>query len=229
MPRAPALWPLALLAALLPLAGTALAFVLSVRLGLIPECNPFVDGCVSISRAGRHGLPNILFRALLLPAAVLQALCWCLAPGWLQMLGAPADRAQRALPGLGLVAASCLVAYGSFLGTEGEAYRFLRRHGTALYFGLSCIGMLIVAQQVQHRLTRAVLERRIAWALAAPCLALPLLGLAHVLLPLAWHAPAARDMLENLTEWWAGALFTAFFGALAWAWRATGYRARLGR
>jgi hypothetical protein len=229
MSRAIALWPLPLLAALLPLAGTALAFVLSVRLGLIPDCNPFVDGCVSISRAGRHGLPNILFRALLLPAAVLQALCWLLCPGWLRTLGAPADRWQRVLPALGVLAGVCLVLYGSFLGTEGEGYRFMRRYGTALYFGLTCIGMLIVAQEMHRRLTAAARERNIARALVLLCLALPLLGLAHVFLPLVWTEPAAKDALENLTEWWGGAIFTAFFLVLAWAWRATGFRLLLAR
>ncbi|MBX3605074.1 MAG: hypothetical protein KF788_07375 [Piscinibacter sp.] len=220
------LWPLALLAALLPLAGTALAFTLSVRLGLIPECNPFLDGCVSISRAGRHGLPNLLFRALLLPAAVLQAICWLLCPGWLRQLGAPPDRWQRALPLLGLGAGTCLVLYGSFLGSDGEGYRFLRRYGTALYFGLTCIGMLVVGGEMARR--PAAAPRSVGRALLALCAALPLLGLVHVAGALLLPEPAARDALENVTEWWGGALFTTFFLALAWAWRRTGYVARLG-
>jgi len=66
------LWWLPLLAGALPLAGIALAFPLAVGEGQFPACNPLIDGCVSISRAARHGLPNHLFRALLLPAAVLQ-------------------------------------------------------------------------------------------------------------------------------------------------------------
>jgi hypothetical protein len=94
-----ALWPLALLAGLLPLVATAIAYLLSIRMGLVPECNPFFEGCVSISRAARHDLPNILFRALLLPAAVLQAMCWLLCPGWLRTLGAAPSRWLRALPG----------------------------------------------------------------------------------------------------------------------------------
>lgn len=213
------LWPLALLAALLPLAGTAVAYLLSVRLGLVPDCNPFLDGCVSISRAGRHGLPNILFRALLLPAAVLQALCWMLCAPWLHTLGRGATRTPRVLPGLGLAAGVCLVLYGSFLGTEGEGYRFMRRYGTVLYFGLTCIGMLLLAQAVQRAQARGT-----ALALLLPCAALPLLGLAHVLLPLVWDDPQAKDRLENITEWWGGALFTAFFLALAWAWWRTRFR-----
>jgi hypothetical protein len=35
--------------------------------------------------------------------------------------------------------------------------------------------------------------------------------------------------VENVTEWWAGAIFTAFFLVLAWAWRATGFGLQLHR
>ena len=217
----PALWPLPLLAGLLPLMATVLAYLLAIRLGLVPECNPFFDGCVSISRAARHDLPNILFRALLLPAAVLQTMCWLLCPGWLRALGAAPDRWQRALPALGVAAGVFLALYGAFLGTEGEGYRWMRRYGVVLYFGLTCIGILIVSDQMQRRLRGRRLEGRIALAL---CAMLPLLGLAHVLLPLWWPDPAAKDALENITEWWGGAIFTAFFFVLAWAWRSTGLR-----
>lgn len=224
-----ALWPLPLLAALLPLVATAMAYLLSIHLGLVPACNPFLEGCVSISRAARHDLPNILFRALLLPAAVLQAFCWLLCPAWLRTLGAAPDRWQRALPALGVAAGVVLVLYGTFLGTEGEGYRWMRRYGVAFYFGLTCIGMLIVSGQMQRQLRGRPVERRLTLVLLTLCAMLPLLGLAHLLLPLWWPAPAAKDALENITEWWAGAIFTAFFVVLAWAWRRTGFGAQLHR
>jgi hypothetical protein len=222
-----ALWPLPLMAGLLPLVATLIAYRLSIRLGLVPECNPFFEGCVSISRVARHDLPNILFRALLLPAAVLQSLCWLLCPGWLRTLGAPPDRWQRALPVLGVAVGVFMVLYGTFLGTEGAGYRWMRRHGVVFYFGLTCICMLVVGDQMWRRLRGGKLERRIATALLALCALLPLLGLAHLLLPLWWPEPAATDALENVTEWWAGAIFTVFFVVLAWAWRSTGFRLRL--
>ena len=216
-----ALWPLALLAGLLPLVATAIAYPLAIRMGLVPECNPFFEGCVSISRAARHDLPNILFRALLLPAAVLQAMCWLLCPLWLRTIGAAPGRWLRALPALGMAAGVFLVLYGTFLGTEGEGYRWMRRYGVVFYFGMTCIGMLIVSDQMQRLLRGRRLEGRIALAL---CALLPLLGLAHVLLPLWWTEPAFKDALENITEWWSGAIFTVFFFLLASAWRSTGLR-----
>jgi len=66
-----------------------------------------------------------------------------------------------------------------------------------------------------------------AFVLFAPCMLLPVLGLAHVLLPLGWSSPTARNALQNVTEWWGSAIFTAFFFGLAWAWRRTRFRVRL--
>lgn len=215
------LWPLPLLAGLLPLAATGLAYWLAVRGGGFPECNPFLDGCVSISRTARYGLANVLFRALVLPAAVLQGLCWLLAPAWLARLGVAPDRWLRALPFIGALAAVALVAYGTFLGVEGEGYRGMRRCAIPLYFGCTCIAMLVVAQHA-----RRALAPRVAQALVAICLCLPLLGLVHVFVPPFLDA-AGQDALENVTEWWAGAIFTAFFLALAWSWRRTGVRGAL--
>jgi hypothetical protein len=221
------LWPIALLAGLLPLLATAIAFELSVRFGLIPACNPFFDGCVSISRAARHDLPNIVFRAVLIPAAVLQGACWVLCPAWLCSLGAAPERLPRALPALGVAAAAFLVLYATFLGTEGDAYRWMRRYGVVFYFGFTCIGMLVVAGAMQRLVRKRRGERWITNALLALCAALPLLGLVHVLVPLALPGPTVRDALQNVTEWWAGAIFTLFFLVLAWAWRATNFSAHL--
>ena len=128
-------WPLPLLAGLLPLVATVVAYTLSVRLGLVEACNPFIDGCVSISRAARHGLPNHLFRALLLPAAALQALCWLLCGAWLRTLGAAPTRTLRALPWIGPAAAVFLVLYGTFLGTEGAQPRAAEQPAQRLQSG----------------------------------------------------------------------------------------------
>jgi hypothetical protein len=216
-------WPLPLLAGLLPLVGTIVAFTLSVRLGLMEGCNPFVDGCVSISRAARLGLPNVLFRALLLPAAALQAMCWLLCGAWLRSLGAVHTRKLRALPWIGCAAALFLVLYGTFLGTEGEAYRWMRRYGVVVYFGGSCIAMIIVSGAAQGLAERARIASR---ALLLLCMALPLLGLANALAPLLHASDAARAALQNSAEWWGGLIFTLFFAAIAWLWRATRFEVR---
>lgn len=215
------LWWLPMLAGLLPLVATAVAFQIAVRLGLIEGCNPFIDGCVSISRAARHGLPNIVFRGLVLPAAALQALAWLLCVPWLYTLGATPDRLLRALPWAGVIGALSLVLYGTFLGTEGDAYRWVRRTGVAFYFGFTCIGMLIVSGEVQRRMRAGRRQRQVGTTMLALLATVPLLGLAYVLLPLVLEPQAAHDALQNTMEWWVGVIFTLFFFVLAWGWRST--------
>lgn len=221
------LWPLPLAAGLLPCAATLVAFQLAVAQGQFASCNPLIDGCVSISRAARHDLPNILFRALMLPAATLQALVWLLTPGWLRTLGAPADRLLRLLPWIGVGAAVFLVLYGTFLGTEGPGYQWMRRYGVVVYFGFTCIAMLIVAGAVQRVAVAAGPLRRAVAVLYALTAALPLLGVANATFPLYLAAGAPRDALQNATEWWGGLVFTVFFVVLAWLWRTTRFAAAL--
>jgi hypothetical protein len=227
MDRRSALWWIPLLAGALPAIGVAIAFPVAVHEGYFAACNPLLEGCVSISRAARHGLANHLFRALLLPAAVLQGAVWCLCPAWLGAIGAPATRRLRWLPWLGLAAAVFLILYGTFLGTEGTWYRWMRRFGVVFYFGLTAILMLLVGGAVRSAGRATGRLRRAASLLLALCLALPLIGLVNSLAPLAIADPIHLDRFENATEWWGGLVFSLYFALLAQAWRRTGFAARL--
>lgn len=217
------LWWLPLLAGALPLAGIALAFPLAVGEGQFAACNPLIEGCVSISRAARHGLPNHLFRAVLLPAAVLQGLVWWLSAPWLRAIGSPPTRLLPWVPWLGLAAMVFLILYGTFLGTEGTWYRWMRRYGVVFYFGLTCILMLIVSGAVHRAANDHERLRAAARVLLALCLALPFLGVVNSIAPLLMADPVAVDRFENATEWWGGLVFTLFFVMIAGLWRRTGY------
>ncbi len=222
------LWWLPLAAGLLPAAGTVIAFYLAVAQGQFPSCNPLLDGCVSISRAGRHDLPNIVFRALLLPGATLQGVVWLLTRAWLGSLGAPPDRLLRLLPWVGVTAALFLVLYGTFLGTEGPGYQWTRRYGVVVYFGFTCIAMLIVGGALQRVAAAAGRLRHSSVVLYLLVAALPVLGLVNSTSPLFLQGEAARDALGNATEWWGALVFTVFFVLLARLWHATRLSARLG-
>lgn len=221
------LWGLPLAAGLLPLAGVAIAFALAVSEGQFAACNPLLEGCVSISRASRHGLSNILFRAFVLPAAALQALTWWLAVSWLRSLGAPSLRRLAWVPWLGIAAALFLVLYGTFLGTDGAGYRWMRRFGVVFYFGFTCLLMLLVTDALRRLATSGAARVTGATLLLVPVLALPLLGVVNSLAPLVIADPDALDRFENATEWWGGLAFTVYFGLLAWLWRRSGFAARL--
>jgi len=215
------LWPLPLVAGLLPAIAALAALWLSFRLDLIPACNPLIDGCVSISRAARHDLPNHVFRALVLPAAVLQALTWLLCTAWLKGLGLASRRAARALPWLGALAGLFLILYGTFLGTEGQAYRWMRRYGVIFYFGFTYLCMVIVSGSLWRlSRTKAVsLPMRLDRALVGLCAVTLAIGLAQVVVPPFLDSETAKDRLENILEWNAALGFTVFFIALAWLWQ----------
>lgn len=225
--KSQALWLVPLLAGLLPAIGIAIAFPLAVSEGQFAACNPLTEGCVSISRAARHGVPNHLFRAFVLPAAVMQGAVWFLLAPWLRSIGTPPSRWLRWLPRLGIAAAVFLILYGTFLGTEGTWYRWMRRYGVIFYFGLTCM-LMVIASGAVHRAAGATGRGRHGAALLlALCAALPLLGIVNSLAPLAIVDPVALDRFENATEWWGGLIFLLFFLLLARLWKRSGYRASL--
>jgi hypothetical protein len=225
--RSTQLWWLPLLAGLLPMIGATLAFQAAVAEGQFASCNPWLEGCVSVSRAGRHGLANHLFRALLLPAAVLQGLVWLLSAPWLRGIGTPPSRWLSWLPWFGIGAAVFLILYGTFLGTEGDWYRWMRRYGVIFYFGFTCILMVITGGSVHRAATATRRGRRSATLLLSMCAALPLLGVVNTMAPLAIGDPIALDHFENATEWWGTLIFQLFFLLLALLWRRTAYGAEL--
>jgi hypothetical protein len=217
-PGALPLWPLALVAGLLPLVATVLAASLSMQQGLVPACNPFWDGCTSISRAARYELPNILFRALMLPAATLQALVWVAVARWLVQCGA-AGRGVAWIAPLGVLAGIALVVYGSFLGTEGPIYRWLRQYGTVAYFGFTCLNLLLTGNAVQAlvRVRRLIMPRWLERAMVALASTLVLLGVGNAIVAAAFGEPL-KGRVENVTEWWGALIFVLGFCAIAAMW-----------
>ncbi len=223
-----ALWPLPLAAGLMPACAALAALGLSIALDLVPACNPLLDGCVSISRAARHGLPNHVFRALVLPAAVLQALTWVLCASWLAQAGSDARATLRVLPWLGVLVGVSLVVYGTFLGTEGIAYRWLRRYGVVVYFGFSYLNMLLVSGALWRAVRVGTMRppARLEQWLIGLCVITLVIALIAVLVPPLLDDEGIKDRLENILEWYVALALTLFFGALSWLWRSGRYSVR---
>lgn len=213
------IWPLPLIAGMLMVVASVSAWWISVAHEYIPYCNPFLDGCVSISRAARHGLGNHVFRALMLPSATIQGATWLLCAAWLARSGAT-GRSLRWLPWLGVVAAIFLVVYGTFLGTEGGMYRWLRRYGTVVYFGFTYVCILIATGHVRRLVSSGLLAvpARMDTMLLILVGLTMLVAIAHIFVApmLEEHL---KDRVENAVEWAIGLSFTLFFIALAWLWR----------
>ena len=226
-PSALPLWPLPLAAGMLPLVGALIAFWIAGEAGLAPRCNPLLEGCVSVSRAARHGLANIIFRGVLLPTAVLQAITWCVVQRWLQEQGAAQARVRLIAP-VGAIAGIFLVVYGTFLGTDGTTYQWLRRYGTVVYFGFTCLNMLFAGGAI--RLLAQARTLRTPWrldlALLVLCGVLVTMGVLNTLAA-PWFDEATMDRLQNIAEWWAGMTFSLVFFTLALLWRHTDLRGEL--
>ncbi|MFN0040065.1 MAG: hypothetical protein ACKVP2_11185 [Burkholderiales bacterium] len=222
-----ALWPLPFVAGLLPVAATLIAFWLSASAQLIPACNPLVEGCVSISRAARHGLGNHVFRALVLPGAFLQAITWAFCALWFRQLGVRGPSLTW-LTVLGAIAGVFFIVYGTFLGTEGETYRWLRRYGVVVYFGFTWLCAAILAGQLGILRNRGVFVAPLKLDRVVVLLLLATLGcgIANRFVAPLFSSETMHDRFENLCEWYAAAGLTACFMALAWLWKSSGFRAR---
>jgi len=214
------LWPLPLLASLVPLLATHLAWGLSLRADLIPACNPYWDGCVSISRAARHGLGNHLFRLAMLPCAAVQVLCWLAAAHWLRR---DTGRPVRWLPWLGLVAGAFLGLYVAFLGTGGGVYGVLRAYGVTVYFGVTYLALLGVLRVLARQRPRPAVYRGLL-LVAAGFMAI---GVASVIASYVVTDPGQGDRWSNVLEWHLGLWLTAMFAVLARDWWRRGLRAGL--
>lgn len=190
----------------------AIAWPLSREAGFVPDCNPFLDGCASVSRAARHGAANPIFKALMLPCAALQALHWWLAARWVDGRDGGDGRGLRPL---GLVAGIALAVYAATLGTEGWAYGWMRRYGITFYFAGSFLAMVLFLRALNGRDEHRAYLR----ALMALCWLMLALGIASAVLPVFELTREQVDRLQNAMEWQLGALFTSWFVAHAALWR----------
>lgn len=202
---------LPLVAAVVPFAATWIAFVLSAQHGHIDPCNPFWDGCTSISRAARHGLGNHVFRAAMLPCATLQIVFWHLCGLWLKTQG---RGGSAMLSWFGLVAGLAMILYATFLGTDGDVYRLLRNYGVKLYFAFTYLALLLTLRALA-RPTRDPAYR----PLLVVALGMLALGLASTAVSYLVIDGLLKDRLENALEWQLGLWLTAMFLAFAWRWR----------
>jgi hypothetical protein len=211
------LWPLPLGVAVVLVSAAHLALALSIADGLVPACVPYVEGCTSISRAARHGLANPVFRLLVLPCAMLVAAHWWLSARWLQARGARAGGMAIA----GALAAVALAVYAAFLGSDGEVYRFLRRHGVVVFFGGSFLAQVLFLRALARIRPH---DRGLRLALQGVCVAMLLLGAIHAVALAAIGGSPRQDRLENALEWQLGALLVAWYMVQALAWHRDGSR-----
>lgn len=194
---------LALLCGLLPLFIIHYAYWLNIHtpdvLAAVYQCNPYFEGCVSVSRAARSGPGLFWFKLVMLPCAVLIAVSWRNVGAWMAGIMSELEITRLWTVRLGMLGAVALVFYVIFLGTEGEIYSWLRRYGVVFFFGMTALAQLLVA-----RLVWEAFGALKGW-LAALFLVLVSLqwvtGVFSVLKRLIFDNPDLIDRLENMAEW----------------------------
>ena len=202
-----------------PVVAVTLAYWLGVSNEVLPACMPLLDGCTSISATGRYPPGNLLFRAIMLPQAVILALLWYLSAGWLDAL-IQKERSNTLLLGSGLLGSLALVLYVTFLGTRLPIYEVMRRFGIYFYFLGTALAQLTLAITLLKAVPMARADKLRKYALAMLWLCgLPFaLGILNLVLKATLDN---ADFMENRIEWVSAVLMQAYFVVLYLAWRHT--------
>jgi hypothetical protein len=187
---------------------------------------PYLDGCVSISRAARSGPGLLLFKVLTLWASLLLVLSWKFVRDWLLSLQACSQRRASVLSALGIIGALFLVFYVTALGNEDEWYRWQRRYGVTFYFGGTALAQLLlvwVLWPLRGRLAAGRVAGPVV-TLTALVTAQWALGVFSALKRLVFADPELIDRVENIIEWcYALPMATAFI-VIAWLFSRTDFR-----
>jgi hypothetical protein len=192
-------------AAVLPVVAVFIAWQLNLSHGF-DRCNPFLDGCTSVSRAVRSGPGLAWFKALALPAAVCMALAW---KGIPPMLGGGVHR-SRWTTGLGWVSAAAFALYAIALGGAGDFYGWMRQYGVVMYFGGCGLAQLLVAAQLTGRPQAPTRIFQVVVGLTW------LLGVISAFKRRLVDDPQLQDRLQNALEWHFSTNLSLGMLALAW-------------
>jgi hypothetical protein len=214
---------LALATGILPLFVVNAAYLISIAGDHIPKCIPYIQGCTSISAAGRYGLAYFFFKAGMIPAAVLLAAFWIMCRRWLLILGATDGHTLRAIVFTGCTSAAFLILYSVFLGSTGEFYSLMRRYGINIFFSFGYLAQLLLLGRLKTlqqsgliHLPRIVLDGKLTLMIVMLVLGLGSIPLSDVFTDA--HRP------RNIVEWNFSVLMISYY-FLTWrAWKYTGFR-----
>ena len=201
---------LLLVTALAPVIGVNIAYWIGVTHDNLPAWIPYIDGCTSISSTGRYPPGDRLFRAVMLPQAVLLAVTWYATALWLRAVRPDAKRAATTALVSGLLGALALIIYVSYLASNDPFYEVMRRYGIYFYFVCTVIAQIAVSLAVPV----ATLRRVMLGIMVTPFV----LGLLNFVQKAVVENP---DNTENVIEWIVSLLMQLWFVVLWIAWRRT--------
>jgi hypothetical protein len=204
-------------AAVVPLVTVNVCYLVAIGLDHLPACIPYLTGCTSVSSTGRIAPESLIFRAGMLPSALIVALFWQRCATFLRLGGQSGSR-PGTLQVLGVIAALSLVIYAVTLGFEDNAYRQLRRAGI-IGFALSTFTAEVSLIIFYRPMRIATTEKLWRWLIVL-CVALPLLSIAS---EVAKWAGAPRHGANNTVAWNAFLVASAYYAVVARIWWQHGF------
>jgi hypothetical protein len=214
---------LPLLTGLIPLVAVFSSYWIAASAGNLPSCNPFLDGCTSVSATGRYPPATYLFKGAMLPQSIILSCYWLFNVAWLRALTITAGQVPRntfIIGAFGVTGSLFLILYVTFLGSQEPFYEFMRRYGVYLYFLLNVLAQIILASKVlpvarqlgMQRLARLTkLQLALAW--------FPfVLGALNLVLKAVLEN---SDAAENRIEWIFAMQMQLFFMVSYFSWKET--------
>lgn len=214
----------ALTITILPLLAVHTAYFMSASADLVPDCIPYLEGCTSISRAARRGDAIFVFRPLMIVSAVLLMMYWRLMQQWLRRIETEPSNQHRIMCWLGFTGALFLILYANFLGTEGDIYRFLRRHGIIVFFSFTPLAQLLLVKQllrISYDAPDLRIRRAVVFYKLFLCATMLSIGIVSALLD---YLGLQTDARENIIEWNFAICMLVYFAGSYILWRDTAFQ-----
>lgn len=203
---------LPLLTGLMPIVAIHLTYVVAATEGFVPWCNPYIDSCTSISATGRHGTAWWIFKAAMLPYAVLLVVFWRYAGDELARIG-DTGRTPMMIRRMGTIAAIFLVVYTVALGAAGEYFQLQRRIGIVLYFSMTAFAELLYT----WRLGKLEVPDRTRPFHLSICVSFLVIGLFSLYLDATLGD--GYDDLEDAFEWVLALIMQCYFLVMFFTWK----------
>jgi len=215
---------LPLIVGFLPVIGIHLSYIIAMNAEVVQTCIPYIDGCVTISATGRYPPSTYLFKAVMLPQALLLGVYWLFAVAWYRAVCGVSGGAMRVIDrwiaGIGLAGAFFLVLYVTFLGAYDEFYTLMRRFGVYFYFLLTVVAQLLMTIQILRHSDHAALRRQ-------GKIKLFLVISPFVLGIFNWTMKAIlgddAGPIESRVEWTVSLMMQMWFVVSYYSWKTTGF------
>ena len=185
-----------LLVSIIPFIAIHLSFILSVQNEYLSLCNPYIDGCYSISRVARQPSSIIIFKILMLVSALSLFFLW-------PRLFKPKHNITIIL--IGRIGSLFLIAYIVALGGEGFLYELMRRFGVFIFYIFTLISQWVFTLNTQ------MIERNFFFKNFLINIIVFLQFLAFLLAIAFFLFVKNYGYIENIIEWWITLLITLWF------------------